>query len=199
MTTCTRLSDRMPDVALGRERWSEAEARHLASCEDCRAEWTLVSAGSRMGDALRPADPARVAAGALARIERERVRIRARTRVAAIGGLAAAAAVALAVWGGRTPRPTPGVSEPPAGAVAAGPATPPRPSPTAAGPAAGSQTVAGATLDLPLPELDSLPAEVLDSMLKALDEPLAQLGPDDLPGDDSGDQELARALAGLEG
>jgi hypothetical protein len=186
MTTCTRLSDRMPGVALGRERWSDDEARHLTSCEDCRAEWTLVRAGTRIGAALRPADPVRVAAGALARIERERARVRARTRVGAIAGLAAAAAVALAVWGGRAAPTTSGVVAAPTGAVAAGPGR-------------NSQSVAGETVDLPLPELDSLPAEVLDSMLKTLDEPLAQLGPDDLPGDDSGDQELARALAGLEG
>jgi hypothetical protein len=186
MTTCTRLSDRMPDVALGRERWSDDEVRHLTSCEDCRSEWTLVSAGTRIGAALPPPDPVRVAAGALARVGRERARARARMRVAAMGGLAAAAAVALAVWGGRMARTASGVGAAPAGAVAAGPTR-------------NSPAVAGETVDLPLPELDSLPAEVLDSMLKTLDEPLAQLGPDDLPGDDSGDQELARALAGLEG
>jgi hypothetical protein len=48
-----------------------------------------------------------------------------------------------------------------------------------------------------MPELDSLPVEALDSMLRVLDEPLAQAG-DEPPGDD-GDLELERVLAGLEG
>jgi hypothetical protein len=56
-----------------------------------------------------------------------------------------------------------------------------------------------APLELALPELDSLPAEVLDSMLHALDEPLAHVGAYDLPPDDSGDRELEQVLAGLEG
>jgi hypothetical protein len=53
--------------------------------------------------------------------------------------------------------------------------------------------------ELPLPELDSLPAEALDSMLRALDEPIARAEPDDAPLGDTGDQELARVLSGLEG
>jgi hypothetical protein len=54
-------------------------------------------------------------------------------------------------------------------------------------------------LELPMPELDSLPAEALDSMLQALDEPLAHVGSYDLPPDESGDRELEQMLAGLEG
>src|SRR6185437_16329344 len=58
MTTCTRLSDRMPDVAHGTSRWTELEERHLAECADCRAEWELVTAASRLGATLQPpADP----------------------------------------------------------------------------------------------------------------------------------------------
>ena len=56
-----------------------------------------------------------------------------------------------------------------------------------------------ATVDLPLPELDSLPAEALDSIPRTLDEPLAQVGADDMQPDESGDRELERALAGTEG
>jgi hypothetical protein len=50
-----------------------------------------------------------------------------------------------------------------------------------------------------MPELDSLPAEALDSILRALDEPLAQVGSDDLQPDESGDRELEQVLAGMEG
>jgi hypothetical protein len=53
--------------------------------------------------------------------------------------------------------------------------------------------------ELPLPELDSLPAAALDSILQDLDEPLAHVGAYDLPPDDSGDRELEHVLAGLEG
>jgi hypothetical protein len=53
-------------------------------------------------------------------------------------------------------------------------------------------------VELALPELDSLPEEALDSMLRVLDEPLAQAGDEPQPGDD-GDLELERVLAGLEG
>jgi hypothetical protein len=50
-----------------------------------------------------------------------------------------------------------------------------------------------------MPELDSLPAEALDSILRVLDEPLAQVGSDDLQPDESGDRELEQVLAGMEG
>ena len=43
MTVCTYLSDRMPDVALGRARWTVEDERHLAACADCDAEWAIVS------------------------------------------------------------------------------------------------------------------------------------------------------------
>jgi len=198
MTACVRLSDRMPAVALGRERWTEEEERHLTACDDCRAEWAVVTAAGRLGFAVQPAEPAGTAAAVLARLERERGRGRMRARVAGIGGLAAAAAVTLVLWGGRNERVVPGhVPARVGGPIAAAP-TPLVP-PTPAQPAPAAQATATASLDLPLPELDSLPAEVLDSILKSLEEPLAQVAPDDVPADDSGDQELARALAGLEG
>jgi hypothetical protein len=57
----------------------------------------------------------------------------------------------------------------------------------------------GAPVELPLPELDSLPPEVLDSILRTLDEPMAQVGPYDFPLGESGDRELEQVLAGLEG
>ena len=50
-----------------------------------------------------------------------------------------------------------------------------------------------------MPELDSLPEEALDSILRVLDEPLARAGDDDPQASDDGDLELERVLAGLEG
>jgi hypothetical protein len=203
MTPCTHLSDRMPEVALGGAGWTPEEERHLAGCEDCRAEWVLVTAGGRLGAALPALDPARVAAGVLERIRHERVRASRRaSRIAALTGLAAAAMVALAVWanrGGRSAVPG-GTGQPPPAPVAASPSESvpdltPRSSPS---PSVAQGSVAP-TLDLPMPELDSLPAEALDSILTALDEPLAQLGADDQQPDDSGDRELEQMLAGMEG
>jgi len=195
MTTCTALSDRMPDVALGRSRWTEDEARHLAACADCRAEWALVTAATRLGDSLPAApDPAVTSARVLERLAVERKRARDRSRLWIAAGLAAAAVVALAVWTGRDgtvpgPRPAPLP-------VANRPAPVAQPGDT---PAVALLPPAAGAAELPLPELDSLPAEALDSMLKVLDEPLARGDADDATLGDAGDQELEQVLGGLEG
>ena len=58
----------------------------------------------------------------------------------------------------------------------------------------------GARAELPLPEIDDLPAEGLDSILQALDEPAARADAYELPSlGDGGDRELEQVLAGLEG
>jgi len=102
MSDCTELSDRMPDVALGRAAWTETEQRHLAECADCRAEWEFVTAASRLGATLPATDPALVSTVLLARLAREHERARARIRLWSAAGLAAAAAVIVALWtGGR--------------------------------------------------------------------------------------------------
>jgi len=196
MTPCTALSDRMPDVALGRSRWTEDEARHLASCADCRAEWTVVRAAARLGASLpSSADPAATAGRLRDRLAGERARRRVRTRVLLGAGLAAAAVLTLAVWPGR--------------GRSTGPVSGPVPVPVAAVPVPAqshgdtapvvARLRGNAGPELPLPELDSLPAEALDSMLRALDEPIARTDADDAPLGDTGDQELERALSGLEG
>jgi len=205
MTTCTQLSDRIPDVALGRARWTADEERHLAACADCRAEWAVVAVASRLGATLPSVDPERTAACVTERIRHERIHSQVRVRqVALLAALAAAAVLAVAVWAGRggratvpggptVPAPTPVASTPPA-AAAGDSQSPLTPEPRLAqGPKAAT------ALELPLPELDSLPAEALDSMLQALDEPLAHMGYYDLPPDESGDRELEQVLAGLEG
>ena len=204
MTPCTQLSDRMPEVALGRARWTPDDERHLAGCDDCRAEWALVSAASRLGARLPALDAERVTAAALERIRGERARARVRTqRIAVLGGLAAAAMVALAVWANRGGRAAvPGGSGLPAPApIGASPSesVPNAPVPSPSTPSMAQGPASAATVDLPMPELDSLPAEALDSILRTLDEPLAQVGADDMQADESGDRELEQALAGTEG
>ena len=200
MTDCTKLSDRMPEVARGRSRWTADEERHLAACADCRAEWRIVTAASRLGTSLpAPPDPTVVSGRVLERLRFERGRGRSRARVWTPAVLAAAAAVALAVWTGQSSG---------RGATRTRLDSAATPSPVATVPArtatGDSQTrtvplAAGSHWELPMPELDSLPAEALDSILRVLDEPLAQVDAEDLTPDDPGDQELEQALAGLEG
>lgn len=40
--TDAHLTDRIPDVAAGRDGWTAAEAAHLARCAECAAEWEIV-------------------------------------------------------------------------------------------------------------------------------------------------------------
>lgn len=201
MTTCTQLSDRMPEVALGRADWTADDERHLAGCADCRAEWGIVTAASRLGAGLAPVEPERTAMLVTDRIRRERARARPQ-RLAFLAGLAAAAVLALAVWTGRGSRGTvpAGPPLPTPAPVATTPALPRDSSiPTEPEPRLAQGPRAAPAIELPMPELDSLPAEALDSMLQTLDEPLVHVGSDDLSPDESGDRELAQVLAGLEG
>ena len=146
MTECTRLSDRMPAVTLGREEWSAEEKRHLAECASCRAEWELVQAASRLGRTVgQRVDEASVSRAVLARLGSLQA-ARRRRRVWSTAGLAAAATIAGTIWtSSRVDRP----------------ARAPVPS-------------AVATLQIPLPELDSLQPAELDSVLQAIDEAGAQ-------------------------
>lgn len=106
MTDCLDLSDRMPAVAAGRAEWSPAEAAHLAACADCTAEWRLMAAARGLGATARRVDPADVTARVVARLAAP-----APTRVLPfrlprggwVVGLAAAAAVVLAVVVPRRP------------------------------------------------------------------------------------------------
>jgi hypothetical protein len=198
MTTCTHLSDRMPDIALARNRWSAEDERHLAACEDCRAEWAIVSAASRVGLSVSPTDPEGMATRILERVRAEPRRVQSRVPRQVLAGLAAAAAVALVVWAGRQRRDAAPTSEIAPPSVAASPGTP-SPDTPAQRPSPPDLARGASPVDLPLPELDSLPAEVLDSMLHTLDDPLAHVGAYDLPPDESGDRELEQVLASLEG
>jgi hypothetical protein len=223
MTTCTELSDRMPDVAHGRSRWTEAEEHHLAGCADCRAEWELVMAALRLGETplAAPGDPALLTVLLLERLGRERELLQRRLRIWTAAGIAAAAAVIIAFWtglaslappgsgaGGVTPRvasvPAPIQPDRPASSGDSGlPGTGPQARPEAPEPAdtpALATAPTGRLAELPLPEIDDLPPEALDSMLQVLNDPAARADAYELPGlDDSGDRELEQALTGLEG
>jgi hypothetical protein len=207
----------MPDVALGRSAWTETERRHLTGCADCRAEWELVTAASRLGETLPATDPALVSTLLLARLTREHERTRARIRLWSAAGLAAAAAVILVLWtGGRLGGLAGDGRGSPPPRLAAGPVTPTSPTVSAASgdstrtatsvpdttvpPMLATTPASGQPAELPLPELDDLSAEALDSILQVLDEPVARADAYELPAlGDSGDLELERALTGLEG
>jgi hypothetical protein len=100
--TSEHLTDRIPDVLHGREAWTDADRAHLAACDDCAAEWRLVSGVIAAG--RQPTiDAAVLAEGVLRRLRAEPVVLPIRPRRSwrgALIGLAAAASVALAflVW-----------------------------------------------------------------------------------------------------
>jgi hypothetical protein len=144
MSDCVRLSDRMPDVAQGRIEWTPTEVSHLSGCPDCRREWHLVRAASRLGQGLFPRlDSEKMSRSLLQRLESGRV-ARARRRLWSLAGLAAAAGLAAVLWGGNPE-----------------PVTQPLPEVGAVG------------LEIPLPELEELQAAELDSVLRHIDDPPA--------------------------
>jgi hypothetical protein len=204
MIPCTELSDRMPDVAHGRSRWTAAEEHHLAACDSCRAEWELATTAVRLGATLPPpGDPVLVTALMIERLNREREILQRRLRIWTLAGLAAAAAVIIAIWtSAATGALRGGASAAPR--VASAPATAPTPvatpAPVAAVPPVAPGAVVGSRAELPFPEIEDKPPEALESILNQLNEPAARADAYDLPGlDDSGDGELEAVLTGLEG
>jgi hypothetical protein len=119
MTECHHLSDRMPAVAHGRAHWTAADEAHLSRCADCRAEWDLVRAAGRIGGGLPPlGDRDGLAADVLRRVAEAPEIGAPRRALRWAGGLAAAAALALAVWSGAL-RQEPGGPEGPGGVAVA--------------------------------------------------------------------------------
>jgi hypothetical protein len=92
---CQELSDRMPGVARGEISWTDAEARHLASCADCRAEWEVVTAGAAVADDVT-IDADALAERVLLRLRTEPV-VKRFTRSRWIAGIAAVAAAVLLI------------------------------------------------------------------------------------------------------
>lgn len=164
------LSERIPDVARGDAEWTAAEAAHLASCDDCAAEWRVVRAFAGGPDLT--IDAGRVAERVVSRLRDEEKVVSLEARRPwrrALLGLAAAASVALAVaiW-----RPWLGPAE-----VAVAPTREP-------------------TM---LPELDALFEAELEVILAAIEpEPVEPIGSVPRIGDLT-DDELELLLADVEG
>lgn len=171
MSECTRLSDRIPDVALGRAAWTPDQAAHLRACADCSAELALVQATIAIGrKAPQLSDPASMADS----IGRRQVTGRRRRDWGRpVAGLAAAAALLMAVWTRWPARPERPVSQPAH---------------------AASQAL------VPLPELELLEPAELDSLLERMEAPVAGSSTLDAPSlGDLEDTELEQVLATWEG
>ncbi len=176
MTQCERLSDRMPDVALGRSVWGPDERQHLDACPDCLAEWKLIEMASRLGTSLTGSpDAEAVTASLLTRLAAERRNVSVVHRRWLAAGLAAAAVAIIAV---RVPHSAP-------------------PGPAAPVPSSVATTSGQA---LPLPELEDLPVSELQSILGALDDSSGVSRAFDDPAlDDFDNHDLERALGAWEG
>ena len=196
MMQCDAISDRMPDVALGRSAWSAEEQAHLEACPDCQTEWRLVQSASRLGISLPPLrSPEVMAAAVFGRLVGERAAVRGRRRTWITAGLAAAAVIIIAIRIPRSPSTVPSPSAPTPGPVATTPVLPPHPvpAPSPVPPdvvATGLQTVS-------LPELDGLPDQAI---LGSLDDPNTSAPALDGSGlDNLDDHELEDVLGAWEG
>ena len=146
MSDCSMLSDRMPSVALGEADWTDDEARHLSSCPSCRSEWALLRTTAGLGeDPVAEMDMPSISRSLQQRLGRA-AEGRRKRKAWGFAGMAAAAALAGILWSGGADRPTPAA-----------------PAPVAA------------RLEIPLPELEELQPAELDSMLRGLDLPVADL------------------------
>jgi hypothetical protein len=175
MTNCEWLSDRMPTVARGHAEWTPEEARHIGECRICGQEWGIVRAAGRLGASVEGTfDRDATANEVLQRLRTGRQAEHLRRRTWGLAGLAAAAAVALAVWSGRIERTVEPTPEP--GSLAAG------------------------QFAFPLPELEYLQPAELDSVLQTMDEPnlIGSAVEDPDLGDLNSDQ-LERVLDSWEG
>jgi hypothetical protein len=176
MSDCAWLSDRIPAVVLGDAEWTPQEIQHLQECRACQQEWEVVRAASRLGP--RPEadiDTEALATSVLQRLRHERPAPHIRRSTWAMGGLAAAAAIIMAIWAG-----------------------------SGRDPAATSRhngSLAAAQLEIPLPELESLEPAELDTVLQAMDEPnnLRDAGDGELELSDLDSDELERVLDTWEG
>jgi len=170
--TCTRLSERIPEVAQGRAHWSVGETEHLADCTACRAEWELAQTAqhlARTAEAL--IEPGRVADGVLLKLAETPARGMGR-RLRWVGvTVAAAAAMVLVVrvTSNPVPRPVP--------------------------------VVANTSPDgLFLPGLDSLTIEELETVLVSIDRPIEAVSTiDAYEWQSLDDHELERLLRDWEG
>jgi hypothetical protein len=170
MTRCEELTDRMPMVRHGSDQWTAGEAVHLATCDACRLEWELVTAGVELGRVqAERVDAGGIACAVVSRLAADRRR-RRWVRAAWGVGLAAAASLLLFVWPGDKPEQR---AQPVAQAV---------------------------TPALPLAELDGVEPGVLEAILATLDDGTPDDGTLETPGfSDLAPSELERLLRTMEG
>ena len=144
MTDCEHLTDRMPEVALGRSAWTAEESAHLAACADCRAAWAIVRSATALGRDTAPAlDTGALAAALQARLAADAGSRRRSRRVwssVAAGAAAAAVLVAVVSRSGAPPAPQIATEQPAL---------------------------------VPLPELEGLETADLDTLLQTIDRPVA--------------------------
>ena len=146
MIHCGWLSDRIPAVVLGDAEWTPQEIQHLQDCRACQEEWDVVRAASRLGQRREAdIDTEALAASVLQRLRDERPAPHVRRSTWAVSGLAAAATIIMAIWAG-SGRDRAATSR-------------------------HNGSLAAARLEIPLPELESLEAAELDTVLQAMDEP----------------------------
>ena len=175
MTDCGWLSDRIPAVVLGRAEWTPQELQHLQECRSCQEEWEVVRAAGRLAEGPEiVVDTDAVASRVIQRLRDEQERTHIRRRTWAVSGLAAAAAIIIAISTGNIEKPA---------------ATTHQNSP-----------LATAQLEIPLPELESLQAAELDTVLQAMDENnLRDSGDEEPELSDLNSDELQRVLDTWEG
>jgi hypothetical protein len=175
---CEMLSEKMPAVAQGEASWTPAESAHLSACFACAGEWRLIQRAAHLGEgAAAGLDTAGLSASIMARVATRGRRDRF-TRNAWYTGLAAAAAIALVVFTGRSG------NRGEIGSVVDSGATP----------------TVDLTFHLPLSELEALDSDQLQSVLDGLDSPVGEADPGLAPSfGDLDDTQLERVLRSLEG
>ena len=176
MTDCGWLSDRIPAIVVGRAEWTPQEMQHLQDCRACQQEFEVVRAASRLGHRREAEiDIEALATSVLQRLRDEPPAPHVPRRTWVLSGLAAAAAIMIAIWTG-----SPG--DPPAATRQ-------------------NSSLVAAQLEIPLPELESLQAAELDTVLQAMDEPNNLRDPGDGEPDlsDLSSDELERVLDTWEG
>jgi len=149
--------------------------QHLQECRACQQEWEIVRAAGGLGRRQVVIDTEAVAASVMGRLRKEPRTPLVHRGTWAAAGLAAAAAIIVAMWAGNVENPTATTSD--------------------------SNSIATAQLEIPLPELEILQATDLDTVLQAMDEPnnLRELGEDEPGLSDLNSDELQRVLDTWEG
>jgi negative regulator of sigma E activity len=176
MTDCGWLSDRIPPIVLGHAEWTPQELQHLQECRACQQEWEVVRAANRLGGRGEAAIDAEAVAGSVLRRLRDEPRpTHIGRRTWAVSGLAAAAAIVVALWAGNVGAPDETTRQ--------------------------SGSLAAAQLEIPLPELENLQAAELDTVLQGMDEPnnLRDPGDEEPELSDLNSDELQRVLDTWEG